>query len=345
MKEFIAAYQYREASWDSMQDTFAAVGRQDLKAFFQQWIDRKGAPAFAIAHAQVVFRDGAFRLSFDIYQEKEPFSCSLPARIVTDKGTEKIVIEITGAATHYEKTFPGRPMKIILDEQYDVMRRLANAEAAPVISALMGNRETIVVTPDQDERIYREAAAFLKRRDIRLKARKKLSVTDIEKSSILFLSDSVSQYRQIFADAALPSGGSVVKVFKNPLNSKKVVMVFKARSAGEANSVYRKIFRYGNYSLLVFEQGKIIREERAASEQGIVEDLHVAAAGIKTNSTLDLDAIVQEIRDKRVIYIGETHTSYADHLLQLEIIRRLQQEKKPLIIGMEMFQQPFPEIP
>jgi uncharacterized iron-regulated protein len=118
-------------------------------------------------------------------------------------------------------------------------------------------------------------------------------------------------------------------------------MVLKARSAGEANSVYRKIFRYGNYSLLVFEQGKIIREERAASEQGIVEDLDVAASGLKTKSSLDLDAIVKEIRDKRVIYIGESHTAYADHVMQLEIIRRLVNDKQPLIIGMEMFQQPF----
>ena len=71
-------------------------------------------------------------------------------------------------------------------------------------------------------------------------------------------------------------------------------MVFKARNAREAQAVYRKIFRYGNYSLLVFEQGKIIREERAATEQGIVEDLHVAASGIKTKSSLDLDAIVKD---------------------------------------------------
>ncbi len=341
LRKFISSFQYCEASWDSLRDCFTSAGKQDLKAFFQQWVDRKGAPSFTIAHARAVFRDGAFRLSFDVFQEKEPFTCTLPARIITEQGTEKIVIEITGAATHYEKAFPDRPLKIILDEQYDVMRRLTNAEAAPVISAFIGNRESIIITPLQDEKIYRETARFFKAQGYTVKSEKETSFTDIEKTSVLFLSDSGTFYRQLFADGDLPSGGSIVKVFNNPLNSKKVAAVFKARSAGEADAAYRKIFRYGNYSLLVFEQGKIIREERASSEQGIVEDLHVAARGVKTKDALDLDAIVKELRDKRVIYIGESHTAYADHLMQLEIIRRLVNDQQPLIIGMEMFQRPF----
>ena len=341
LKKVIASFQYQEASWDSIRDAFASAGKQDLKAFFRQWVDRKGVPAFSLAHAQVVFRESAFLLTFDIFQEKEPFACSLPARVITEQGEEKILIETAAAVTHYEKAFKGRPIKIIIDEQYDVMRRLAVAEAAPVISALIGNRESIVITPDQDERMYRETAGFLKAQGYAVKREKETSFTDIEKTSVLFLSDSSTLYRQLFADAALPAGGCVVKVSGNPLNSKQVVMVFKARNASEAQAVYRKMFRYGNYSLLVFEQGKISREERAATEQGIVEDLHVAAAGIKTKSSFDLDAIAKDVRDKRIIYIGESHTTYADQLMQLEIIRRMLQEKRPLIIGMEMFQRPF----
>jgi len=341
LKEFIASCQYREASWDNLRDVFASAGKQDLKAFFQQWVDRKGAPAFAIAHAQVAFREGAFQLSFDIAQEKDYFSCSLPARIVTEQGEEKIQIETAAAVTRYEKAFTGRPIKIILDEQYDLMRRLADAEAVPVISAFIGNRESIVITPDQDEKMYRETARFFKAQGYAVKSEKETAYVDIEKTSILFLSDTCSMYRKLFAGGDLPTGGCVVKVSKNPLNSKKIVMVFKARSREEAAAAYRKIFRYGNYSLLVFEQGKISREERAVSEQGIVEDMHVAAEGIKTKSSLDLDAIVKDMRDKRVIYIGESHTTYADHLMQLEIIRRMEKEKRPLIIGMEMFQRPF----
>jgi uncharacterized iron-regulated protein len=341
LREFISSFQYRAASWNSLRDSFTFAGKQDLKAFFQQWVDRKGVPDFSLARPQAVFREGAFQLSFDVFQEKESFACSLPARITTEQGTEKIVIEITGEDTHYEKKFAGRPLKIILDEQYDVMRRLVDAEAAPVISAFIGNRESIVITPLQDEKIYRETARFFKAQGYTVKSEKETSFTDIEKTSILFLSDTGSFYRKLFADRTLPAGGCVLKVSKNPLNSKKVAAVYKARSAEEADAAYRKIFRYGNYSLLVFEQGKIIRQESASSEQGIVEDLQVAARGVKTKDALDLDAIIKDVRDKRVIYIGESHTAYADHLMQLEIIRRLVNDKQPLIIGMEMFQRPF----
>jgi uncharacterized iron-regulated protein len=82
-------------------------------------------------------------------------------------------------------------------------------------------------------------------------------------------------------------------------------------------------------------------EERAAAEQGMIEDLSVIVNGVKTEDTLNLDAVAQEIKDKKVIYIGESHTNYADHVLQLEIIRKLYELKGRLIIGMEMFQRPF----
>ncbi len=43
------------------------------------------------------------------------------------------------------------------------------------------------------------------------------------------------------------------------------------------------------------------------------------------------------MNQKRVVYVGETHTSYADHLLQYRIIQGLHALNPQLAIGMEMF--------
>ncbi len=55
----------------------------------------------------------------------------------------------------------------------------------------------------------------------------------------------------------------------------------------------------------------------------------------------DLDALVERLTEKQVVFVGETHDQYAHHLNQLAIIRGLWKRGKALAIGMECFQQPF----
>ena len=54
-----------------------------------------------------------------------------------------------------------------------------------------------------------------------------------------------------------------------------------------------------------------------------------------------LDALVTKLTDRRVIFVGESHDRYEDHLNQLAVIRGLHEQDVDLAIGMEMFQQPF----
>jgi len=61
-------------------------------------------------------------------------------------------------------------------------------------------------------------------------------------------------------------------------------------------------------------------------------------------SDMDLDKVVSSVASSRVIYVGEIHDDYADHLTQLEIVRRLYAINSNIAIGMEQFQQPFQEI-
>ena len=59
------------------------------------------------------------------------------------------------------------------------------------------------------------------------------------------------------------------------------------------------------------------------------------------DTTLPLNALADQLATRRVVFVGETHTRYGDHLNQLEIIRRLHQLDPNLVIGVEYFQQPF----
>lgn len=55
----------------------------------------------------------------------------------------------------------------------------------------------------------------------------------------------------------------------------------------------------------------------------------------------DLEHILPSLADKRVVYVGERHDRYGDHLNQLAVIRGLYARNPALAIGVEYIQQPF----
>jgi len=55
------------------------------------------------------------------------------------------------------------------------------------------------------------------------------------------------------------------------------------------------------------------------------------------HKALSLDSIMNKISKERVIFIGEIHGTANIHLLQLEIIKRLRQSGKELVVALEAF--------
>ncbi len=62
---------------------------------------------------------------------------------------------------------------------------------------------------------------------------------------------------------------------------------------------------------------------------------------VKLEQTYPLAQMIDKIDGARVILVGETHTRYDHHLVQLEILKLLYQKSTKLAIGVEWFQRPF----
>ncbi|MBK1694876.1 iron-regulated protein [Chromatium weissei] len=62
---------------------------------------------------------------------------------------------------------------------------------------------------------------------------------------------------------------------------------------------------------------------------------------LDTTQLTTMNQLLERISNKRVIFVGERHDRYEDHLNQLAVIEGLQARGHALIIGMESFQQPF----
>ncbi len=53
---------------------------------------------------------------------------------------------------------------------------------------------------------------------------------------------------------------------------------------------------------------------------------------------------MEHVADKKIIYVGEAHNRFSDHVMELEVIKDLHRKGKKIAIGMEMFQRPFQEV-
>ena len=74
---------------------------------------------------------------------------------------------------------------------------------------------------------------------------------------------------------------------------------------------------------------------------GSDEIIATDTAVIDVAAVADIETLLERLADKRVVFVGESHDRYEDHLNQLAIIAGLQAQGKDLAIGMEFFQQPF----
>ena len=62
---------------------------------------------------------------------------------------------------------------------------------------------------------------------------------------------------------------------------------------------------------------------------------------VKPDETRSLAQIMEQSDSARVVLVGETHTRYDHHLVQLEILKYLYQKSPDIALGVEWFQQPF----
>jgi aminopeptidase N len=58
---------------------------------------------------------------------------------------------------------------------------------------------------------------------------------------------------------------------------------------------------------------------------------------VATGQSLKFNEILSKVENRRVIFVGERHTSGGDHLVQLEVIRYLHEKGKKVAIALEMF--------
>ncbi len=89
---------------------------------------------------------------------------------------------------------------------------------------------------------------------------------------------------------------------------------------------------------LACSKGVYIKKSTGENSLKGQTSISAPASGIALKDIRSVPEIVSAVADRTVVYVGEQHERYGDHLVQLEMIKGLRSHHPKLAIGMEMFQ-------
>ncbi|MBI4194273.1 MAG: hypothetical protein HY526_04260 [Betaproteobacteria bacterium] len=298
MRDFVTENLFRIASWADIRKGFERAAAVDLRWFFDQWVEGAGLPELGIDHASVIPAGDKHELRLTVTQKPPVFSLTVPATIyLDDGGRESVLLPISGERHEFRYLLNRKPARIVLDEGYDVFRRLTPAEFPPTINTLITRpRVRLIGRPDEQTKfatlidaMEREGVTVTspewhrertrKRQPRAAGTQKQLYIertaanggTD-EKSpaSLILLGQDNPLIARLFGPLDLPHGGFTVTILKHPRNPGEVVAILAAESKVAVDAVYRQLIDRPRYSTAVFNGGKLVHHEMRHGQPGIV---------------------------------------------------------------------------
>ncbi|RJP74051.1 MAG: M1 family peptidase [Candidatus Zixiibacteriota bacterium] len=278
---FYRDYQYKFATWGDLQRVFEAESGQPLGDLFHQWVQRAGAPHLVMQGPMLTRLPEAWRVSFPLAQDQpgEPYNLSLPVKISGADRDTVVHVPVNQAAVQVDVTVPFEPLRLAVDPDFDLFRRLDPAEIAPSLAETFGARDLVIVLPDQAvpelRAAYEELAAqFNRRGEYRIVGSSELTPEARDAGAVFFLGRppenpaipaswlpgqpwemAPGAYRLLGGEYRDPNA-ALLAVMRHPADPGKTAAFFAGESPEAVREAGRKLTHYGKYSYLLFFGGK-----------------------------------------------------------------------------------------
>ena len=266
--------QFRIASWSDLQNAFEAESGKKLQIFFEQWLTYTGAPSIRISKAALTHSESGYHVTVTLEQVDSLYDLRVPVAIHT-KGDIKIkTFNLNRGKQAFSFELRTKPIKVTLDPDFRLFRRLTPDEAPPILRQIMVDQatETILLPKTQDEReISRELAGKLLRRTPKIAV-----LTDTSKvTSILVigLENQVSKWLDLNKLPPRPfdmrrDGTAYAWAIRR---DDITFVVVSAKDMLSLQALVRPLPHYGRQSYVVFEGAKVIeRGTWPARVQGLI---------------------------------------------------------------------------
>ena len=344
IKNFIRQNGFRQASWLDIQHAFESATGEKLYTYFGDWLTRKSIARLQVKNTQLYVEQGQLKLSFDLIQQGDSYPLHIP--ITWYMGKSKVVqwVDVRNSKEKISLVLDDPPNKVVMDENYDLMRQLAPEETPPVLAGIMGKEKLIAVISSTRRSTYQPLIDALGVKKITYVTPDKITFDQIQKNSLLMAGNDNPVADMLLGKQTDSKNGVYLKVYKNPYNESERVAWLHIADKKEAQAVHNKISHYGKYTELAFTNGQNTFKSIAETENGIQILSRPEARALKPDALETIDDIISQLTGSRVIYVGENHDQYAHHMNQLKVIKKIHDAGYKLAVGMEMFQKPYQQV-
>ncbi|MDY0082673.1 MAG: M20/M25/M40 family metallo-hydrolase, partial [Ignavibacteriaceae bacterium] len=327
-EQFIKSFQvfnrnnkFKRASFDDIRKAFEEVTGKDWKWFFDQWVNRTGAPQLVLEDVQVNSVRGSENISFTLkhIQAEDVFYLDVPVVIVTKNGTKTEIIEMNDKVSKYNITVDSEPLKILIDPEFDLMRKLDPHESAPTFTKAFGSKKSLILMPDQKDENYQQYKDFVElwtSRDetkFTVKSQNEINqLPDNESVMILGMNNKFSsvidnelkKYNSEILNHGIKFGkreissddNSFYISVSNPENIKEVITLLTIGNKSAVEGLNDKLPHYAKYSYLAFNGS-----EPTNIEKGVWSV--ISSPLFKNISSADSDAEVKLETRKALAYL------------------------------------------
>lgn len=339
LKAFYKEYKTKYATYTDIDKFFTNFTKIDTSDVFHNAYEHLDIIDFNPENISVLYDEGSYNLTFEIPFDKNiSHDYKLPLIVQSEDKNESFFIDINDT-TKVSLSLKDRPLKLIFDRDYDLFRTLADGENIANLAKLLGDENLSIVT-DNIEEFKKLKRVFKNANKIRID---ELTFKHIQSKNILFLKDAKELAQKSMTTLPKEQKGVFIICEKNPWNGSKVVSYLYIENDNEAKAL-RKLPHYSKYSELYFKDAKLEKKSIKKSQRGKIYTIAKKQLAVKTPKQIGLKEIIEEIEDKKLIFIGESHTNFAHHINQLNIIKALHKKGKKVAIGMEMFQRKFQNV-
>lgn len=307
MREFVTENRFRVASWTDIQRALERAAATDLGWFFGQWVEGVAMPELGLEGVSVAPVGDKHELRFAVTQKRPALRLTVPAAVYFEGGrSETFALQVSNERNDFRYLLNEKPIRIVLDEGYDVFRRLTPAEMPPTIDNLLTRpRVALVASRDEEKKfaslikafeseetrtaghgwseeraqkgsrwpptaLGRQSGATTNEWKIHVLSESDIGArTDAVVPSLILLGKDNPLISKLFGKLDLPRGGFTVTVLKHPKSPGNVVAILTAVSSAEVDAAYSEIINRPRYSSAAFDMGKLISRELRQGQRGI----------------------------------------------------------------------------
>jgi hypothetical protein len=146
-------YRFKAINWGHWQAAFEASSDESLERFFQQWVHRAGAPRLALSDTRMSADAEGYTVQGILVQRAPYYDLDIDLVLESANGTTTRRFSVSGPRTPFTVASDSKPLRLSVDPQAHLFRRLSAQEIPPTVNSLKGTeRLTVAVAAGLDKR-------------------------------------------------------------------------------------------------------------------------------------------------------------------------------------------------